>query len=318
MTANLGLWIGFTLSVLVFLAIDLGITNRAAHRVSRTEAAVWSMVWIGLALLFNVGIYYVSGPERALEFLAGYLIEKSLSVDNVFVFLLIFSYFSVPLAYQRRVLFWGILGALIMRGLFIAVGAALLHHFHWVMYVFGAFLIFTGIKMLLSEDPETHPEDNPAIRLVRRFVQVTKEYKGQHFFWREQGKLVATPLLIVLISVESTDLLFAVDSIPAIFAVTDDVFIVYTSNIFAILGLRALYFLIADVLDLFVYLRYGLGVVLSFVGIKMVLADVYKIPIGISLVVIAVVLTITIVASLLFPPAKPATADDPVQPEKAM
>lgn len=316
MTASLGLWIAFSVGVLVLLAVDLGLAQRANRPVTRTEAAVWSVVWIGLALVFNAGIYYTSGSELALEFLAGYLIEKSLSVDNIFVFLLIFSYFSVPLAYQRRVLLWGILGALVMRGIFIAVGATLLHYFHWIIYVFGAFLIFTGVQMLRAGDEQTDPENNPVIRLVRRLLPVTDDYEEQRFFVRRQGKLFATPLLVVLLSVESTDLMFAVDSIPAIFAVTDDVFIVYTSNVFAILGLRALYFLIADVLDLFVYLRYGLGVVLGFVGVKMLLVDTYPIPIGVSLSVIAAVLTVAVAASLLFPPAKPAA--DPAQPEEAV
>lgn len=316
MDASLGLWIAFSVGVLALLAVDLGLAQRANRPVTRTEAAVWSMVWIGLALVFNAGIYYTSGSELALEFLAGYLIEKSLSVDNIFVFLLIFSYFSVPLAYQRRVLLWGILGALVMRGVFIAVGATLLHYFHWIIYVFGGFLIFTGVQMLRAGDEQTDPENNPVIRLVRRILPVTDDYEEQRFFVRRQGKLFATPLLVVLLSVESTDLMFAVDSIPAIFAVTDDVFIVYTSNVFAILGLRALYFLIADVLDLFVYLRYGLGVVLGFVGVKMLLVDTYPIPIGISLSVIAAVLTVAVAASLLFPPAKPAA--EPAQPKEAV
>lgn len=316
MTASLGLWIAFSVGVLALLAVDLGLAQRSNRPVTRTEAAVWSMVWIGLALVFNAGIYYTSGSELALEFLAGYLIEKSLSVDNIFVFLLIFSYFSVPLAYQRRVLLWGILGALVMRGIFIAVGATLLHYFHWIIYVFGGFLIFTGVQMLRAGDEQTDPENNPVIRLVRRILPVTDDYEEQRFFVRRQGKLFATPLLVVLLSVESTDLMFAVDSIPAIFAVTDDVFIVYTSNVFAILGLRALYFLIADVLDLFVYLRYGLGVVLGFVGVKMLLVDTYPIPIGVSLSVIAAVLTVAVAASLLFPPAKPAA--EPAQPKEAV
>lgn len=316
MDASLGLWIAFSVGVLALLAVDLGLAQRSNRPVTRTEAAVWSMVWIGLALVFNAGIYYTSGSELALEFLAGYLIEKSLSVDNIFVFLLIFSYFSVPLAYQRRVLLWGILGALVMRGIFIAVGATLLHYFHWIIYVFGGFLIFTGVQMLRAGDEQTDPENNPVIRLVRRILPVTDDYEEQRFFVRRQGKLFATPLLVVLLSVESTDLMFAVDSIPAIFAVTDDVFIVYTSNVFAILGLRALYFLIADVLDLFVYLRYGLGVVLGFVGVKMLLVDTYPIPIGVSLSVIAAVLTVAVAASLLFPPAKPAA--EPAQPKEAV
>ena len=313
MASGIGLWIGFTLVVLVLLFLDLGVFHREAREVSRKEAGIWSAVWISLALVFNAGIYYTSGSEPALEFLAGYLIEKSLSVDNIFVFLLIFSYFSVPLAYQHRILFWGILGALVMRGIFIALGATLLHYFHWIIYIFGAFLIFTGIKLAISEETESDPEDNPAIRLLRRILPVTDKYESQHFFVRRQGQLFATPLFVVLVSVESTDLVFAIDSIPAIFAVTDDPFIVYTSNVFAILGLRALYFLVAGVLDLFVYLRIGLGVVLGFVGVKMLLADVYPIPIGLSLGVIACVLTVTIVASLLFPPTE---SEGPAQPKE--
>lgn len=311
MEVDLWMWVAFTAVVLGMLFLDLGVFHREAHTVSKKEAAFWSVVWIGLSLLFNAGIYFLYGKERALEFLAGYLIEKSLSVDNIFVFLLLFSYFSVPAAYQYRVLFWGILGALVMRGFFIGVGAALLHHFHWVIYLFGAFLVFTGIKMLAKEDEQTDPESNPAIKLLRRFMPITKGYEGQRFLVQRDGRWFATPLLVVLVTVESTDLVFAIDSIPAIFAVTDDPFIVYTSNVFAILGLRALYFLIAGIIDLFVYLRYGLGFVLSFVGVKMLLADIYPIPIGISLSMIAGILTISVVASLLFPPKHADTAPAP-------
>lgn len=311
MEVDLWMWVAFTAVVLGMLFLDLGVFHREAHTVSKKEAAFWSVVWIGLSLLFNAGIYFLYGKERALEFLAGYLIEKSLSVDNIFVFLLLFSYFSVPAAYQYRVLFWGILGALVMRGFFIGVGAALLHHFHWVIYLFGAFLVFTGIKMLAKEDEQTDPESNPAIKLLRRFMPITKGYEGQRFLVQRDGRWFATPLLVVLVTVESTDLVFAIDSIPAIFAVTDDPFIVYTSNVFAILGLRALYFLIAGIIDLFVYLRYGLGFVLSFVGVKMLLADIYPIPIGISLSMIAGILTISVVASLLFPPKHTDTAPAP-------
>jgi tellurite resistance protein TerC len=301
MTDALWPWVLFTGFILGMLALDLGVFHRDAHVVTKKEAAVWSVVWISLALTFNVGIYYVSGPERALEFLTGYLIEYSLSVDNIFVFILIFSYFAVPESYRHRVLFWGILGALIMRGVFIIVGAALLHRFHWIIYLFGAFLVFTGIKMLIKEETEVHPEDNAFIKLLRRIMPITENYEGQRFFVFREGKRFATPLLVVLLTVESTDLIFAVDSVPAIFAVTKDPFIVYTSNVFAILGLRALYFLLAGVMDLFCYLRYGLGAILSFVGVKMILADTYKIPIGISLGVIATFLALSIVTSLLFP-----------------
>lgn len=306
MQIDLWMWVAVTAAVVGILVLDLTVFHRHAHVVSRKEAALWSVLWIGLALLFNIGVYVFYGKERALEFLAGYLIEKSLSVDNIFVFLLLFSYFSVPAIYRHRVLFWGILGALVMRGFFIGIGATLLHHFHWVMYIFGAFLVFTGIRLLAKEEEHADPTTNPAIRLLRRFMPITPGYEGQHFVvWRD-GRLFATPLLVVLVAVETTDLVFAIDSIPAIFAVTDEPFIVYTSNIFAVLGLRALFFLVAGVLDLFVYLRYGLGCVLSFVGIKMLLTDIYKIPIGVSLGIIAGILGISIVASLLFPPKQPA------------
>jgi tellurite resistance protein TerC len=286
MTSTVWPWVIFTLFVLSVLALDLGVFHRNAHVVTKKEAVLWSLVWILLALVFNAGIYYVSGPERALEFLTGYVIEYSLSVDNIFVFIVLFSYFAVPEAYRHRVLFWGIVGALIMRGIFIALGAALLHRFHWIIYLFGAFLVLTGIKMLLKEETEVHPENNPVIKLLRRMMPITDRYKGQRFFVTHHGQFFATPLLVVLLTVESTDLIFAVDSVPAIFAVTSDPFIVYTSNVFAILGLRALYFLLAGVIALFCYLRYGLGFVLSFVGTKMLLADVYKISIGVSLGVI--------------------------------
>jgi tellurite resistance protein TerC len=257
------------------------------------------MVWITLALVFNIGIYFWSGSEPALRFFTGYLIEKSLSVDNIFVFVLIFSAFSVSAAIQHRVLFWGILGALLMRGTLILVGSVLLNEFHWIIYVFGAFLILTGIRMAFQRHAEQHPEDNPLVRLIRRLLPMTDGYEGDRFFVRRAGRWLATPLLLVLLSVEFTDLIFAVDSIPAIFAVTQDPFIVYTSNVFAILGLRSLYFVLAGVVDKFYYLKLGLSAILVFVGTKMVLADVYKIPVAISLLVIAVVLAIAVVASLL-------------------
>ncbi len=305
-------WIGFNAFVLAMLAVDLGIFHRKAHQVSVREAAAWTAVWISLALLFNVGIYYLASPQAGLEFLTGYLIEKALSVDNIFVFVLIFSYFNVPPKYQHRVLFWGILGALVMRGAMIGAGAALIHQFHWIIYVFGAFLVFTGIRMATQDEHAIEPESNPVIRLVRRFVPVTNVYHGQKFFIRETigGRLqrVATPLFVVLVLVETTDLIFAVDSIPAIFAITQDPFIVYTSNVFAILGLRALYFLLAGVIHQFHYLKLGLSVVLVFVGSKMLLADIYKIPIGISLGIIAAVLGTAVLASLLFPKAAEAHA----------
>ena len=305
---SIWLWIGFNLFVLALLALDLGVFHQKAHRVSIKEATIWSIVWITLSLLFNLGIYFFwdnlvpasdyTNGEAALAFLTGYLLEKSLSVDNIFIFVVIFTYFAVPAMYQHRVLFWGILGALVMRGILIVIGAALLKEFHWIIYVFGAFLIFTGVRMAIERNEEAHPEKNPVIKILRRIMPVTENYEGEQFFVRRMGKLMATPLFLVLLVVESTDLIFAVDSIPAIFAVTDDPFIVYTSNVFAILGLRSLYFLLAGVVDKFHYLKLGLSAVLVFVGVKMVLTDIYKIPIGLSLGVIATILTISILASI--------------------
>jgi tellurite resistance protein TerC len=303
------MWVGFNLFVLLLLALDLGVFHRKAHAVSVKEAAIWSAVWIGLALLFNGALYLFwdriapasgyANQEAAVAFFTGYLIEKSLSVDNIFVFVLIFGFFRVPAAYQHRVLFWGIIGALLMRGALIAAGAVLLKEFHWIIYVFGAFLIFTGIRMALHKDIEVHPDQNPLVRLFRRIMPVTEGYEGERFFVRRAGVLMATPLLLVLLMIESTDLVFAVDSIPAIFAVTEDPFIVYTSNVFAILGLRSLYFVLAGVVDKFHYLKLGLSAVLTFVGVKMVLVDIYKIPTASSLLVIAAILVIAITASLL-------------------
>jgi tellurite resistance protein TerC len=308
MEESIWLWIGFNVFVLLLLALDLGVFHRKAHAVSMKEALTWSIVWITLSLLFNLVIYlfwdkmvpnssYTNG-EAALAFLTGYLIEKSLSVDNIFVFILIFSFFAVPDQYQHRVLFWGILGALIMRGLLILIGATLLETFHWIIYVFGAFLIFTGIRMARHQDEELKPDQNPIVKFFRRFVPVTENFEDDKFFLRRAGRLFATPLFLVLLVVESTDLVFAVDSIPAIFAVTRDPFIVYTSNVCAILGLRALYFLLANVMHQFQYLKLGLSVVLTFIGIKMVIVDLYHIPVGASLAVVASVLTISILASL--------------------
>jgi tellurite resistance protein TerC len=291
-------WIGFTAFVLAMLALDLGVFHRKAHAVSIREATLWSLVWVTLAMIFNLGLYWFRGSEAAVQFFTGYLIEKSLSVDNIFVFALIFGYFAVPPADQHRVLFWGILGALVMRAAFILAGSALLAQFHWIIYVFGAFLIVTGIKMARHQEMEIHPEHNPLLKLVRRIIPVTRDYHGHHFFVREAGRWMATPLFLVLVLLESTDLVFAVDSIPAIFAVTEDPFLVYTSNIFAILGLRSLYFLLAGVIGKFVYLKLGLSAVLVFVGVKMTITELYKIPSLVSLAVIAAILTISVVASL--------------------
>jgi tellurite resistance protein TerC len=293
------LWIGFTAFVLVMLALDLGVFHREAHEVGFREALAWSVVWIALALAFNGWIFLRFGRARGLEFLTGYLIEKSLSVDNVFVFVILFSSFAVPKAYQHRVLFWGILGALVMRAGFIAAGAAILQRFHWVVYVFGAFLVLTGFRLLFRGDAEVHPERNPLLRLFRRLMPAVSEYHGPRFTVMREGRRHATPLLVVLVAVEATDLVFAVDSIPAIFAVTTDPFIVYTSNIFAILGLRALYFLLADAVGRFRYLKVGLGLVLVFVGVKMLLIGIYKIPTAVSLGAVAAILGGSIAASLL-------------------
>jgi tellurite resistance protein TerC len=295
------LWAGFVAFVLVLLALDLGVFHRKAHAVSLREAATWSAVWVALALCFNGLVLRWFGPERGLEFLTGYLIEKALAVDNLFVFYAIFAWFAVPAAYQHRVLFWGVLGALVMRALFIAVGAALLAKFHWVIYVFGGILVVTAVKLFAMPEGGIHPERNPAYRLMRRLIPAVPEYHGARFTVVQQGRRYATPLLIVLLLIEWTDLVFAVDSIPAIFAVTTDPFIVFTSNIFAILGLRSLFFLLQGVIGSFHLLKPALAAVLMFVGAKMLLLDFVKVPIGISLGVIAAMIGAGIAASLLVP-----------------
>jgi tellurite resistance protein TerC len=298
------LWLAFSAFILVMLVLDLGILSRGAKEVTTRAALAWTIVWISLALAFNVYIYVTFGPAKGLEFLTGYIIEKALSVDNLFVFLVLFGYFKVPASMQRRVLTWGIIGAVVMRAIFIFAGAALITRFHWIMYVFGAFLVFTGIKLLVqADDDELEPEKNPVIRIFRRFVRMVPDYGDGRFFVVRDGKRYATALLLVLVTVEATDVVFAVDSIPAIFAITTDPFIVYTSNIFAILGLRALYFLLAGMMAKFRYLNVGLGLILAFVGVKMLIADFYKVPVGLSLGVIALLLVGAIVASLLNPGA---------------
>lgn len=307
MTGNLWLWIGFNALVLIMLSLDLGVFHRKAHAVSLREATVWSVVWISLAMAFNGVIWLTMGQGPALEFLTGYLIEKALSVDNIFIFVLIFSYFQVPQEYQHRVLFWGVLGALLMRAGMIALGAALITKFHWIIYLFGAFLVFTGIKMAVQKHGGEDPGNNAVIKLFRRLMPVTDSYKGQSFFTRLNGRVWATPLLLVLVLVETSDLIFAVDSIPAIFAVTRDSFLVYTSNVFAILGLRSLYFLLAGVVTKFRFLKLGLAFILSFVGTKMLIMDIYKIPIGLSLGVIAGILAVSVLASLMIPERKERT-----------
>ncbi|HEX8218222.1 MAG TPA: TerC family protein [Chloroflexia bacterium] len=299
------LWITFNIFVLVLLALDLGVFHKSNHAISVKESLIWSGVWILVGIVFNVGVFYFSGPQKGLEFFTGYVIERSLSIDNIFVFILMFTYFGVPARYQYKVLFWGILGALIMRGALIMVGTALIDAFHWILYVFGAVLIFSAIRMAVQkEDAQVQPDRNPVVRLFRRFFPVTESYHGGSFFVRQGHKWLATPLFIVLLVVETTDLVFALDSIPAIFAITTDPFIVYTSNVFAILGLRALYFALAGIMDRFHYLKLGLSIVLGFVGAKMLLDAFIHIETWVSLVVVAVVLTISVVVSLLRPPDK--------------
>lgn len=298
-------WVAFNAAVLAVLAIDLGIFHRHAREVSLREAVGWTITWVSLALTFNVGIYFALGSQKALEFLTGYLIEQALSVDNIFVFVLIFSYFSVPSRFQHRILFWGILGALVLRGTMIGGGTWLIHRFEWILYLFGAFLVFTGIRMAFASEEGLEVEANPVVRLVRRILPVTKRYYGQHFVVLApvggRRRWIATPLLVVLVMVETTDVIFAVDSIPAIFSITTDPFIVYTSNVCAILGLRSLYFLLAGVVDTFRFLQIGLSVVLIFVGAKMLVEPWLAVPIGVSLAVVAGVLGSSIGASLLFP-----------------
>jgi tellurite resistance protein TerC len=295
------MWIGFGAFVLAMLALDLGVFHRRSHTVGMREALAWSGAWIALALLFNGVVWHRHGGDKGLEFLTGYLVELSLSVDNLFVFLLIFAYFKVPAQYQHKVLFWGILGALLMRAVFIGAGVTLMQRFHWIIYVFGALLVVSGLKMAFEKDKEVHPEKNPVLKLFRRFMPVTAEYHAGRFFVKPGQAWLATPLFIVLLMLETTDLVFAVDSVPAVLAITTDPFIVYTSNVFAILGLRSMFFALAGVMKMFVYLHYGLAAVLVFVGAKMLLAGFYKIPTLGSLLVIVGLLTVAVVMSLLRP-----------------
>jgi tellurite resistance protein TerC len=296
-----GAWAGFIAVVLALLALDLGVFHRRAHAVTVREAALWSGVWVALAALFAGLVYAGHGPTAALEFTTGYLIEKALAVDNIFVFVVVFAAFGIPALHQHRVLFWGVLGALVMRAAFILAGGAFLSHFHWAMYVFGAILAVTAVKLLFAGRDEAPPEQHPTVRLLRRWIPVTPGLEGDRFLVRRDGRWVATPLLLALVAIELTDVVFAVDSIPAIFAITTDPFIVFTSNIFAILGLRSLFFLLAGVIDRFVYLKTGLALVLLFVASKMVLVDVVKLPIAVSLGVIGAILTAAVAASLLWP-----------------
>jgi tellurite resistance protein TerC len=298
MPVQLMMWLAFGLLVAVMLTLDLGLFSRNSHEISPREAFAWSIVWVTLSLLFNAGIYFELGETKALEFLTGYIIEKSLSVDNLFVFIMIFAYFAIPKRYQPTILKWGILGALVMRALFIFVGIGLLDKFHWMIYVFGGILIYTGFKMAFGGEGEIKPENNLVVRLVRRFFPITRRLRGSRFFIKRGRMLAVTPLFLTLVVVESSDLIFAVDSIPAILAVTRDPFIVYTSNVFAIMGLRALYFLLASVMGMFVYLKLGVSFILAFVGVKMLLTSIYPIPTSFSLGVIVGVLTIAILTSV--------------------
>ncbi len=295
-------WLWFNVFVVAMLVLDALVLSPANKTPTMRRALGVTAFWVGLALAFNVGIYFWLGKQSALEFLTGYVIEQSLSVDNLFVFLLIFSYFKVPAQYQRKVLLWGIIGAQLMRAIFIFAGVALLNHFHWLIYIFGVFLVFSGVKLFTEKDKEIHPEQNPMLKLLRRCIPVTKDYRESKFLVKEEGKLWATPLLVVLLVIETTDLIFAVDSIPAILAITKDPFIVYTSNIFAILGLRAMYFALSGLMNVFHHLHYGLGVVLVFVGIKMLTETFWHIPIGIALGFIALTLTVCVVTSIVYPP----------------
>ncbi len=301
------LWVGFGVLVLVMLALDLGVFNRKSHEIHIREAIGWSVLWISIALAFNVVILLTEGHEAAINFLTGYLVEKALSVDNLFVFLIIFTFFGVEGRYQHKVLFWGIIGALVMRGIFIAAGIALISLLHWTIYLLGAFLIFTGIKIGIHQNENVHPERNPILRFLRKFIPISREFHGDRFFIRREGRRIATPLFVALVVVESTDVVFAVDSIPAILGITTDPFIVYSSNILAILGLRALYFALAGMMKLFRYLHYGLSAVLVFIGIKMVIADWYKMPVWMALGTVGLILVVSVLASVII--RKPETSE---------
>jgi len=296
-------WVLFNAFVLAMLALDLGVIHRRKHEMKFKEAVAWSAVWIGLALAFAALVAYKRGPGTALQFLTGYVIEESLSVDNLFVFLLIFSWFAVPTRLQHGVLFWGILGAMVLRLLFIVAGVALIERFEWVIYLFGGILVYSGVKMALEKEKKINPDQNPVLKLFRKLMPVTTEYEGSKFLVRRDGRTFATPLLLVLLVVETTDLVFAVDSIPAVLAITRDRFIVYTSNVFAILGLRAMFFALKGAMDLFHHLHYGLSAILVFVGAKMLLGHFVEIPIGIALGVVASILALSVIASLIWPKA---------------
>ena len=298
------LWIGFIIFIIAMLVLDMMVLQKKNREISIKEALLWTLFWIVLSLIFNVGIYFHMGFNYALEFLTGYLIEKSLSVDNIFVFIIIFSFFKIPAKYQHKILFWGILGAIVMRAAFIFAGVALIQELHWAIYLLGAFLVYIGIRMAFKKEPEPKPEKNPVLRIFKKFFPVETKYKGEKFFIKKAGRIAATPLLIALIVIETTDIVFALDSIPAILSITVHPFIVFTSNVFAILGLRALYFAVSGIMRLFAYLNYGLSAILVFVGFKMLITDFYKIPVSIALPVVGGILAVSIILSLLVPPKK--------------
>lgn len=303
------MWTGFIILILFLLALDLLVFHRNVHVIKFKEAMLLSLFWIGIALIFNGFLYYYEGSKKAMEFLAGYLIEKSLSVDNLFVFIVIFGYYKIDQTYQHKILFWGIIGALVMRAFFILTGVALIQKFAWTTYVFGGFLVYTGIKMALAGDAEVDPSTNPVLKIAKKLFPMTDDHEGGKFFIHRGGKWLATPLFIVLLIVETTDVVFAVDSIPAILAISTDPFIVFSSNVFAILGLRALYFALAGVMGMFHYLKYGLAVVLAFVGVKMIISHHYKLPISVALGVVVGILALSVIASLMLPKKEAVPVD---------
>lgn len=303
MEHSLTLWILFNVFIVAMLIVDLLVFNRKEHEISIKESLSWTGIWIILSVIFGIGLYFYMGPQSSIDYFTGYVIEKSLSVDNIFVFILVFSYFGIHPKYQHKILFWGIFGALVMRFLFIFLGVALIERFEWVIYIFGAFLVYTGIKMAFESKREVHPDRNPVLKLVRKVIPVSNKIDGPHFFTRINGKLMATPLFVVLIVIETTDVVFALDSIPAILAITTDQFLVYSSNAFAILGLRALYFALSGVMKLFRFLHYGLAAILSFVGIKMLLAEFYHVPTPYALGFVFVAITLSVLLSIYLPEA---------------
>lgn len=305
-------WILFNVFLVTMLALDLFVFHRHAHIIKFREAASWASLWIGLAVIFGLGIWFFAGSERALDYFSAYAVEKALAVDNLFVFLMLFTYFCVPREYRHRVLFWGIVGAIFMRAGFIFGGIALINSFHWIIYVFGAFLVFTGIRMGIKKEEDPHPEANPVLRLLRRFLPMSQKYDGGRFFTMENGRKIATPLFAVLVAVETTDIIFAVDSIPAVLSITTEPFIVYTSNMFAILGLRSMYFALEGFADRLYYLHYGLATILVFLGVKMLISDIYHMPTLLSLLIIGIVLAISVIASLKRPSAPELSTESSV------